>query len=246
MNNHDGNPNLSPNSDTNMPMNDIHSNGNHDVADGVNGGVTRVVNSGVVISDMPYVRIGVASHVANGNVTGTGSRGISVSYGTYASNGGENREPNISVTQARNTAVSISERRYASDGGVNHAANVNQSQAVNRSLSISDRLARAANSQDRGRQLYLFFERYRFLLLNGQRDDRRHITRERVLLEQLHVFRIELEQLPESVLINRTLSLLRALIAIVELRIRAYSRNVSDASRMASCLMDYLADVMRI
>ncbi|PWA86434.1 hypothetical protein CTI12_AA062980 [Artemisia annua] len=106
-------------------------------------------------------------------------------------------------------------------------------------------LAQVANSQDRGRQFYLFFKRYRFILLNGQRDDRRHITRDRVLLQQLQAFLRELEGLPDSVLMSRSLALLRALIAIVE-RIHAYARNVADAGRMASIVMDYLADVMHM
>ncbi|PWA39198.1 Chaperonin Cpn60/TCP-1 [Artemisia annua] len=196
----------------NVPMNDRPSNGNGSFGDGANGSITRVVNNVLAISDRPYVRIGVASHVANGSATDAGNRGMYISYGTYGSNGAGNDGANVSVTQVANTAVSISERRYVSNGA------------------------------DRGRQLYLFFERYRFILLNGQRDDRRHITRDRVLLQQLHLFHRELEGLPNSVLNSRSLSLLRALIATVEQRIRAYSRNVSDASRMASLLMDYLAD----
>ena len=47
-------------------------------------------------------------------------------------------------------------------------------------------------------------------------------------------------------LISRTLALTRALIAVVEMRIRAYSRNVVDSTRMASLLKDYLADVMHM
>ncbi|PWA94503.1 hypothetical protein CTI12_AA060260 [Artemisia annua] len=117
---------------------------------------------------------------------------------------------------------------------------------ANGSTSISDRLARVANSQDRGRQFFLFFERYRFILLSGQRDDRRHIDREKVLLQQLQAFLRELEGPQESVLMNRTLALLRALIAIVEQRIRAYGRNVADAGCIAGLIMDYLGDVMHM
>ncbi|PWA71657.1 hypothetical protein CTI12_AA276260 [Artemisia annua] len=168
------------------------------------------------------------------------------SNGTYGSNGAGNHGPNVGVTHVANVAVSISERRYVVNGVVNQVANGNHNHVANSNLSISDRLARVANSQDRGRQFYLFFERYRFILLNGQRDDRRHITRDRVLLQQLQVFHRELEGLPDSVLISRSLALLRALIATVEQRIRAYSQNVADASRMASLLMDYLGDVMRL
>ncbi|PWA60947.1 hypothetical protein CTI12_AA377970 [Artemisia annua] len=121
-----------------------------------------------------------------------------------------------------------------------------ENHVANGHASISDRLARVANSQDRGRQFYLFFERYRFILLNGQRDDRRHITRDRVLLQQLQAFLRELEGSHESVLTNRSLALLHALIAIVEQRICAYGRNVADVGRMASLVMDYLADVMHM
>ena len=111
---------------------------------------------------------------------------------------------------------------------------------------ISDRLARVANTQDRGRQFFLFFERYRFILLSGQRDDRREINRERVLLQQLQAFLGELEGVQESVLLNRSLALLRAIIAVLEQRIRTYSRNVADAGRIASLVMDYLGDVMHM
>ncbi|PWA40735.1 hypothetical protein CTI12_AA556880 [Artemisia annua] len=112
--------------------------------------------------------------------------------------------------------------------------------------SISDRLARVANSQDRARQFYLFFEHYRFVLLNAQRDDRRHITRERVLLHQLQAYLAELQGSGDSVLMTRTVALINALIAMVEQRMRAYGRNVADAGRMTGLLMDYFGDVMHL
>ncbi|PWA70553.1 hypothetical protein CTI12_AA287660 [Artemisia annua] len=77
---------------------------------------------------------------------------------------------------------------------------------------------------------------------NGQRDDRRHINRERLSLQQLQAFLRELEGSEDSVLMSRTLAMLRAVIAIVEQRIRAYGRNVADAGRIAAFLMDYLCD----
>ncbi|PWA79728.1 hypothetical protein CTI12_AA203030 [Artemisia annua] len=157
-----------------------------------------------------------------------------------------NHISNGSVNHVASTNVSISDTPYASDGTVTHVANGNVNPVANDNLSISDRLARVANSQDRGRQFYLFFERYRFILLNGQRDDRRHISRDRVLLQQLRAFLMELEGLPDSVLMSRSLVLLRALIAVVEQRIHAYARNVADASRMSLLVMDYLADVMHM
>ncbi|PWA52064.1 hypothetical protein CTI12_AA356990 [Artemisia annua] len=113
----------------------------------------------------------------------------------------------------------------------------------NGNTSISDRLAHIVNSQDRGKQFYLFFKRHRFILLSGQRDDRRHINRERLSLQQLQAFLRELE---DSVLMSRTLAMLRAVIAIVEQRIRACGRNVADAGRIAALLMDYLGDVMHM
>ena len=60
------------------------------------------------------------------------------------------------------------------------------------------------------------------------------------------MFHSELQGVLYSVLMSRSLTLLRALIAVVEQRIRAYGRNVADASRMASLVMDYLADGMRL
>ncbi|PWA61430.1 hypothetical protein CTI12_AA168150 [Artemisia annua] len=132
----------------------------------------------------------------------------------------------------------------------NHMGNGNTSitdrLVGNGNTSISDRLARIANSQDRGRQFYLFFERHRFILLSGQRDDRRHINRERMSLQQLQAFLRELEGSEDSVLMTRTLAMLRAVIAIVEQRIRAYGHNVADAGRIAGLLMDYLGDVMHM
>ncbi|PWA97315.1 general regulatory factor 9 [Artemisia annua] len=165
---------------------------------------------------------GVVSHVSNGDQLVNGDRG----------NGSHNNgiSSQSDAAHGEGNAVAL----VSHEGSVNHPANGN--------TPISDRLARVANTQDRGRQFYLFFERYRFILLNGQRCDRRHVTRERVLLLQLQAFLREVEGLPDSVLVNRSLALLRALIAIVEQRIRAYSRNIGDASRMASLIMDYLAD----
>ncbi|PWA43727.1 hypothetical protein CTI12_AA533060 [Artemisia annua] len=196
---------------------------------------------------------------SNGDVNHTPSGRDSVSDGRHISNGDVSDVGSRNANRLVSGGVSIGEAPYASDavvtdvgnGDVNRTANGNLSNGSvtrlgNGNLSISDRLARAANSQDRGRQFYLFFERYRFILLNGQRDDRRHITRDRVLLQQLQVFLVEIEGLPDSVLVSRSLALLRALIAIVEQRIRAYARNVADASRMASLVMDYLDDVMRM
>ena len=172
----------------------------------------------------------------------------------HGSDGSVNGVPNVSLDHvanataddAINDAVNVvgnGDVTHVANGFVSHSTNAGINRATTTSMSISARLARVANTQDRGRQFYLFFERYRFILLNGQRDDRRHINRERVLLQQLEAFLSKVEGLHNSVLINRTLALLRALIAIVELRIRAYSRNVADAGRMASLLMDYLADV---
>lgn len=117
---------------------------------------------------------------------------------------------------------------------------------VNGHVSITGRLARVANSNDRGRQFYLFFERFRFIFLNHQRDDRRRITRETVLLQQLRSFVRELEAVEGSVLISRTLALLRALVAVEEQRIRASGRSVVDAGRVAGLLMDYLGNVMHL
>ncbi|PWA57818.1 hypothetical protein CTI12_AA405690 [Artemisia annua] len=117
---------------------------------------------------------------------------------------------------------------------------------VNGNASISDRLARVANSQDRGRQFYLFFERYRFINLSHLRDDRRHMTRETVLLQQLQAFLRELEGEEVSVLMSRTLALLRAMIAVQEHRVRTYGRNANDARRIVALLMDYLGDVMHM
>ena len=172
----------------------------------------------------------------------------------HRSDGSVNGVPNVSLDHVANAtaddanngavnAVGDGDVTHVANGFVSHSTNAGINRATTTSVSISARLARVANTQDRGRQFYLFFERYRFILLNGQRDDRRHINRERVLLQQLEAFLSEVEWLQNLVLINRTLALLRALIAIVELRICAYSRNVADAGRMASLLMDYLADV---
>ncbi|PWA70271.1 hypothetical protein CTI12_AA291190 [Artemisia annua] len=117
---------------------------------------------------------------------------------------------------------------------------------MNGHVSITARLARLANSDDRGRQFFLFFERFRFIYLTDQRDDRRRITRERAFLQQLQSFVRELEGVQDSVLISRTLALLRALVAVQEQRIRAYGRSVIDAGRVAGLLMDYLGDVMHL
>lgn len=119
-------------------------------------------------------------------------------------------------------------------------------QTVNGHVSITGRLAHVANSNDRGSQFYLFFERFRFIFLNHQLDDRRRITRETVLLQQLHSFVRELEAVEGSVLISRTLALLRALVAIEEQRIRASGRSVVDVGRVAGLHMDYLGDVMHL
>ena len=86
-------------------------------------------------------------------------------------------------------------------------------------------------------QFNLFFERYRFILLNGQRDDRRHISRDRMLLQQLQAYVMELQGSSNSVLMSRTIALIHALIVVVEQRIRACGRNIADA---------YLGDVMHM
>ena len=111
---------------------------------------------------------------------------------------------------------------------------------------ISDRLARVANTQDRGRPFFLFFERCRFIILSLQRDDRRRVSRERALLQQLQAFLRELEGLQGTVLMTRTVALLRALIAIMEQRLRFYARNIADAGRIAGLVMDYMGDVMHM
>ncbi|PWA97445.1 hypothetical protein CTI12_AA029350 [Artemisia annua] len=130
--------------------------------------------------------------------------------------------------------------------GVTNSQITIENHVANGDGSITDRLARVANSQDRGRQFYLFFERYRFILLNGQRDDRRHMGCERVLLQQLQAFRRELQGLPESVLMSRTSALVDVVIAIVEQRIHSYGRLAADTGRIARLVMDYLGDVMHI
>ncbi|PWA65234.1 hypothetical protein CTI12_AA337320 [Artemisia annua] len=217
MDNHLSSVNANHTSNGSVSVSDRRSIDNGDLNDAASRNVNRVVTAGISIGDIPYGSNGIVSHVANGNANRVANAGVSIGDTGYASNGIVPRIPN---------------------GNANRVANGN--------LSISDRLARAANSQDKGRQFYLFFERYRFILLNGQRDDRRHITHDRVLLQQLQVFLREIEGLPDSVLISRSLALFRALIAIVEQRIRAYARNVAEASRMASLVMDYLGDVMRM
>ncbi|PWA97531.1 hypothetical protein CTI12_AA013940 [Artemisia annua] len=167
----------------------------------------------------------MANHISNGSVNNVASNNVYMNDTPYVADG--------TITDVVN-------------GSVISVANGNGNHVGNAARSISDRLARVANSTDRARHFYLFFERYRFILLNGQRDDRRHITRDRVLLQQLRTFLMEIEGFPDSVLMSRSLALLRALIAVVEQRIRAYARNVADASRMSSLVMDYLADVMHM
>ncbi|PWA59296.1 B3 domain-containing protein [Artemisia annua] len=130
----------------------------------------------------------------------------------YAGTGVANHDANGSATHAGNGGMLTSYGTYGSNGAGNHAPNVGVTRVANTVVSISER-------------------RY---VSNGavnHRDDRRHITCDRVLLQQLHLFHRELEGLPDSLLISRSLSLLRALIATVEQRIRAYSRNVGDMKR---------------
>ncbi|PWA42866.1 hypothetical protein CTI12_AA456520 [Artemisia annua] len=124
-----------------------------------------------------------------------------------------------------------------------------ENHVANGDAHISHRLVRVANSQ-------LTMENQvangdgpisdRFIHLNGLRDDRRHMSRERVLLQQLQAFHRELQGLQESVLMTRTLALINALTAIVEQRIHAYGRLAADTGRIAGLVMDYLGDVMHI
>ena len=164
-------------------------------------------------------------------------------------NGGVRQTSSVVIHEVVNGSLSdITNGRVsnASNTAVNDATSVHAGHVAYSSVSANGRLARVADTVDRGRRFYLYFERYRFALLSGQRDDRRHMNRERVLLEQLQSVARELEGLPNSVLVSRSLALARALIAVIEQRIRVYARNHSDATRMASLLVDYLADVTHI
>ncbi|PWA88112.1 hypothetical protein CTI12_AA109570 [Artemisia annua] len=213
-----------------------NSNGN------TGGPVSRVTNINDLMSG-ERADGGVINDVSNGDHVVNGVRGND-SVADGVSNVGQLVNGDRSNGGLTNDVGSQSD---GAGGEGNAVALIGHERSVNHpavgNMPISARLARVSNTLDRSRHFYLFFERYRFILLNGQRCDRRHANRERVLVLQLQAFLREVQSYPESVLVSRSLALLRALIAIVELRIRAYSRNITDASRMASLIMDYLADV---
>ena len=246
MDNHTGNHNVGHDSDDSVSVTERVYTDRGRSSNGVDNGTPHVVTGGAPVADTSYASNGVSTDALNTSTARMGNGFVSVSNRPYDRNANGNGGLAGGITHATNTAVSIGDRGSVDNGRVSGMVNGNLNRIASNNASITDRLARIANSQDRGRQFYLFFERYRFILLNGQRDDRRHITRERVLLEQLNAFYGELLSAPDSVLVTRSVALIRALIAIVEQRIRAYSRNVSDANRMATLVMDYLADVMRL
>ena len=108
---------------------------------------------------------GSVNHIPNGNVL----VGYRSNIGENNANHIENRNMNHSnMNDTPTSNVSIGDRFDSGDSNVSHIGNRNPNQFGNGCESISDRLARVGNTLDKGKQFFLFFERYRFILLNGR------------------------------------------------------------------------------